>query len=103
MNVGYDGYGGYGNSYDFYENMYGGDDDASEEIAKNLESLKRWEAAASIRYNIPFLDSYVDCDDLFELFEWEESKNGYAFWLEVYNELVSNKLEMYPPEVENMV
>jgi len=93
--------------YDPFDDIYGNGNMStqmtkyceSDFIADALKDIGRWEASGIVRNSIFLLDSYVDSDNLFEMFDWKESRQGYDFWCEVFNELVSVGEQDYPPEV----
>lgn len=82
---------------------YDVDTDLSDDVADLLDEIHRKEAAHAIRYNVFLLDSFVDTDTLFTMFDWEEDKRGYAFWNECFNELVSAGADEYPAAVRALM
>ncbi len=76
--------------------------DFAETVADDLDALNRKEAAAYIRSGVYLLDSYEDSDTLWDMFDWKESRQGYAFWNECYNEMVSAGTDSYPVEVREL-
>ena len=56
-------------------------------------------AGAYINHAAYLLDSYVDSHCLLEIFDWEETRQGYDHWEKIYHELVENGYQ-HPPEAE---
>lgn len=60
-----------------------------EELSTNLYIIRRLEASDYLEDQAQKLDSFVSSEYLLEAFDWEESLQGFEFWEEIYNELIS--------------
>ncbi|MCP5004635.1 MAG: hypothetical protein GY941_11965 [Planctomycetes bacterium] len=57
-------------------------------LTKKLRKLEYFNAAAYIEYIASAQISFINTDDLFCMFDWEESYIGYDYWYKLYIDLV---------------
>lgn len=69
-------------------------DTPADELSTNLYLLGRKEASDYIDRVAPSLKSFCDTtSSLLSIFDWDETEQGWRFWAECYEELVSIGIE----------